>query len=150
MFDSFSKNHFFTLWNIFFFCFSIWYKAFLFTWDGSYVVHTWILVTALTNLSHKSIYVQFFFPAGGSPWIPIYALETHKRYKICLHYKKYFCSVQINSWTFTPWLTDNSWKLHMHETLRAGVFTSTCCVCMCVCVCVTVPFITKPATCLHG
>ena len=68
----------------------IWYKAFSFTWIGSHVVHTWILV--IQTYPHKSIYVLLFFlQAGGSPWIPIYALETHTKYKIHLHCNRVYC-----------------------------------------------------------
>ena len=62
--------------------------------------------------------------------------HTHTHKYIYTKKIKIFCRVQINSWTVTPWLMDNSWKLHMRETLRACVFISTCSVCVCVCTCV--------------
>ena len=40
-------------------CFSRWYKAFWFTWSCSYVVHTWILGTALTDFSTQIIFLLF-------------------------------------------------------------------------------------------
>ena len=115
------------------FDFSLSLKAFWFTWSSSYAHLNF------GSSSHKFLHInQFmfnFFPAGGSP--SIYALETHTKYKMFTHtqkQKQIFCSGQINSWTFIPWLMDNSWKLRMHETLRACVFTSTWRMCACACV----------------
>ena len=92
------------------------------TWSSSYVVHTWILVTLKTQISpHKSIYAVCFSSWGQS--LNTYLCFRNTQNIEYVYTKKYiiFCSVQINSWIFTPWLMDNSWKLHMHEALRAHV-----------------------------
>ena len=120
---------------------------------------SFLVVCLWKHLKVETRIISFFSSWGQSLNTYLCFKNTHKNIKYVYTKKKAtFCSDQINSWTFTPWLTDSSWKWHMPETLRAYVCTSrwgarvcvcahSCmhtCVCTraCICACVHVCFVT--------